>query len=106
MLVVELHRKLDLPRRSARGSDCSEVRVGVIARTADGYYAVTAKIWLIEVRVVEDVEELRAEFHIVPLSKRERLVQREVKVVDSWTRDLVAFVAQRGGAGQWNAVRC
>ena len=63
-LVVQLQSKLDLSRIEwfvTRRSNLAEVRVSVVPRTADGHDAVAAEVRSVEVRVVEDVEELCAE---------------------------------------------
>src|SRR5579863_7288508 len=64
--VVQLQRKLDLTRivRSiACSSDFAEVRIGNVSRAANCYYAVSAEVRCIEVRVIGNVIELRPELH-------------------------------------------
>ena len=63
-LVVQLQRKLNLSRIVgivASRSDFAEVRVGDVARTANRDDAVAAEVGSVEVRMVEDVEELGPE---------------------------------------------
>ena len=56
--------------------------------------AVAAEVRCIEVRMVEDVEELRAELHREALVNLEVLEQREVEPVESRTCDLSSLAAQ------------
>ena len=63
-LVVQLQSELDLTlitRVVTRGADQTEVGVGEVERVADGDDTVTAEARGIEVGVIDDVEELRAE---------------------------------------------
>ena len=63
-LEVQLQSELDLSRivgSIASRSDLSKVRTGVVVRAADSHNTVAAESGSVEVRVVEDVEELRTE---------------------------------------------
>ena len=65
-LVVELQSELDLPWivwSIASGSDLTEGSVSEVARASDGRHAVAAEVGSVEVRMVEDVEELSPELH-------------------------------------------
>src|ERR1017187_1724353 len=73
--VVQLQSELDLSRivgSIASGSNFSEVRIRVVARIGDRDNTVATKIWSVEVRMIENVEELRPELH------RETLAEPEV----------------------------
>ena len=70
--VIELQSELDLP--GIIGSipsrpDFSEVRAGEVGRTGDGDNSVPTKSWSVEVRVIEDIEELRTELQGKPLAQ-------------------------------------
>lgn len=110
-LEIHLSRELNLTgiERSASGRpDCAEGRTCVVARIGDGYHAVPTEIRLIEVRMVGDVVELRAERNRVPLVQPEILEHREIKAMEAGSRNLIAFGAQQSGATRRNAIgrRC
>src|SRR5579863_8060057 len=96
-LVVQLQRKLDLPRIVrivARRSNFAEVRIGDVARTADRNYAVAAEVGSVEVRMVEDVKEFRSEFGRKALGNREFLEDREVQAMEAGANGLAGLGAE------------
>ena len=74
-LVIQLRRELDLPGivwSTPGRSDRTEVYVRVVARIGN-HNAVATEIRLIEIRMVRNVVELRAERERVPLVELEVL---------------------------------
>src|SRR5215472_18841365 len=85
-LIVKLKSELDLARvvgSVARGPDLSKVGAGEVARSADGDHSVASEIRSIEVRMVDDVKELRTELESVTLLKRKILKHGEIHSVES-----------------------
>src|ERR1700720_4246660 len=73
-LEVQLQSELDLSRivgRITSRSNLSKVRAGVVVRTADSHNTIAAKSRGVEVRVIENVEELRTELQLEALGKLE-----------------------------------
>lgn len=63
-LVIQLQSKLDLPRvkRSVTGrSDSAERSVGEGSRTSNRGDSIASEVRRVEVRMIEDIEELRPE---------------------------------------------
>ncbi len=63
-LEQELQSELDLTRvvRSiAGGPDFAKVRTGIVTGVSDGYDAVAPEVRRVEVRMIEDVKDLRPE---------------------------------------------
>src|SRR5579859_6209818 len=79
-LEVQLQSKLNLSRivRSiARRSNLTEGRAGEVPRISDRRHAVAAEVGGIEIRVIEDVEELSPELRREPLVDGNRLEYRQ-----------------------------
>ena len=96
-LVVKLQSELDLPRiiRSiARGSDFTKAGTGEVARFGDRNNTVTTEIRSVEVRMVEDVEELRSELQPEALGKWNILEHREIHTLERRSGDLVRRTSQ------------
>jgi len=105
-LVIQLQSKLNLSRIigvEARASDLAEVRIGIVARTTDGHHPVAAKVWRVEVRVVEDVEELGPKLHREPLGDGELLEYREVEAKDAGAHRVARLGSQGSRAGERDA---
>src|SRR5215469_1126386 len=86
---VQLQGELNLTRiigRVTRRSDLAEVAAGEVARSANGDYSVAAEVRRIEVRVIEDVEHLRAELQPEALGEQEVLKDREVQSSEARAR--------------------
>ena len=86
-------------------TDRTEGWVCVVTRIADRHDAVSTEVRLIEVRMVGDVVELRAERKHESLVQLEVLEDREIKAMESGSRNLIALEAQRCGAADRNAIR-
>ncbi len=81
-----------------------KVELVVITRTGDGDDAVATKVWCVEVRVVGDVKDLRAELESCTFFDREILEDREVHPVEAGARDL-GHATEGADAGYRNAAR-
>ncbi len=76
--VVQLQSELNLSRiigSITSRSNFSEVRIGVVTRIRDRDNTIAAKIGSVEIRVIEDVEELRPELQRKTLAEFEVLKQ-------------------------------
>ena len=85
-LVVELQSELDLPWivwSIASRSDLTEGSVSEVARATDGRDAVAAEVWSVEVRMIEDVEELGPELQREALRDPEIFECREIEPVEA-----------------------
>ena len=98
-LEIQLQRELNLSRTIASVAsrrsfaECSTAESSVPVRrevrgTADGINPVAPESWGVEVRMVQDVKELRAEFHAESLGDLEVLEEREIQPVISRTGKL------------------
>lgn len=77
-LVIQLEGKLNLPRivRSiARGPNLTKVIAREVAGTGNRHHSVASEVRRIEVRMVEDVEELGPELHGEPIVELYRFEQ-------------------------------
>ena len=95
-LVIQLYRELNLPRiiRSiARRSNFAERVTGEVTRSGYRGDSVSTKIGRIEVRVVQDVEELRPELQPESLGDLEVPEHREVHTLEWWSSNLVGCTA-------------
>ena len=75
-LVIQLQSELDLPRivRSVAGRpDLAETRVCEVARPGDGDNAVAAEVGSVEIRVIENIEDLCTELYAEALIERDVL---------------------------------
>src|SRR6476660_3476470 len=108
-LVVQLQSKLNLPRIEwsiASRSYFAEVRISEVPRASDSHDAVSTEVWRVEVRVVEDVEELSSELHREPLVELESFEHREVEAMEGRSCDLTRLAAKscralQGEASTW-----
>ena len=78
-LEIELQSELNLSRivwRVAGGSNFAESGIIKIGRSRDSYYTIATEPGIVEVRVVQDVEELRAELQARVFRHLEILEQR------------------------------
>src|ERR1700676_2719666 len=89
-LVIQLQSELDLPRviRSiARGPKFTErglrTSIGVVRGSGDGDYAVAAESRSVEVGMIKDVKDFRAELQPEALGQRDVLKDGEVQAVES-----------------------
>jgi len=102
--VIQLYRELNLTRiiRSiARRSNFAKAGVGEVTRSRYRGNAVSTKVGSIEVRVVQDVEELRPELQPESLGDLEIPEHREIHTLEWWPSDLVRRTSQdRNGAWQ------
>jgi hypothetical protein len=104
-LEVQLQSELDLPRvvRSITGgSNLAEGRTIELTRVGNCYNAVTAEIRSVEVRVVENIEDLRPELEAEPLAQSNVLESGEIQPVESRSWNL-RDAAQGGSTCQRNA---
>jgi hypothetical protein len=101
-LEKELERELDLPRviRSVAGrANSSKVTICEIRRTTDRDNAVTAKTRRVEVRVVGDVKDFRAELKLTFFVERKILKDGKVQTVEAGTWNLRDSAQVGKGAG-------
>src|SRR5260370_37203035 len=85
-LVIQLQSELDLSRivgSITRRSDLAKACVCEIARPRDGDNPVAAEVGRVEIRVIENIEDLRTELHAEALGEREILEDGEVQSVES-----------------------
>jgi hypothetical protein len=90
-LEQQLQSKLDLPRivgSIASGTHFAEVRAGEIARTRNRLNSVAAEIRSVEVRVIENVEELSPELQVEAFAKLEVFEGGEIQPLERWSGDL------------------
>jgi len=95
-LEQELQSKLDLARivRSiACGSNLTEVYVVEVARVRNTIDAVASEVGCVEIRVVENVEEVRPELSGELVVKFDELVQREVQAMETRSNGLTRLLA-------------
>ena len=96
-LVIQLYGELNLPRIIrciARRSNFTEAGVGEVTRSGNRGNAVSAKVGRIEVRMVQDVEELRPELHAESLGDLEIPEHREIHTLEWWPSNLVRRTSQ------------
>src|SRR5208282_1264454 len=100
--------ELDLPRiigSIARRTDLAKAGTSEITRARNRDHAVTAKIRCVEVRVVEDVKELRAELQPESFRERNVLEQREVHALEGRAGNLVRAAPQGGERAGYRSTR-
>src|ERR1700685_2200157 len=101
-LEQQFQSELDLPRivgRIASGSDLAESLVQKVLRPGDGHNAVAAKSRTVEVRMIENVKELRPELQVETLAEMEILGSGEIQSVEPWSINLRGMATQGGKAG-------
>ena len=82
-LEVQLQSELDLPRivRSIAGcANFAKVGTGKVGRTTDGYNSIATEAGSVEVRVIQDVKELRTEFQELFFKGMESLHDGEIDI--------------------------
>jgi len=101
-LEVQLQSELDLSR-IIRGitsrADRSKVRARVVVRTADGHDTVATESGRVEVRVIENVEELGTELQLEALRELEVFEEREIQPVEARSGNLGWRTTQNVQAG-------
>jgi len=107
-LVVQLQSELDLPRivwRIARRTNFAEIRVVEVPGIRNCHHSVSAESRSVEVRMIEDVEELRPELQREALSQPEVLERGEVKAMEAWPSGLGRTATGCRNTGERNASR-
>jgi len=97
MSVIQLYCELNLPRiiRSiARRSNFAKAGIGEVTRSGNRGNAVSTEVGRIEVRMVQDVKELRPELHPESLGDLEIPEHREVHTLEWWPSNLVRRTSQ------------
>jgi hypothetical protein len=105
-LVVQLQSKLNLPwiiRSIACRSDFTEGGAGEVARVSDGCDAVATEVRCVEVRMVEDVEELSPELHREAVAELDPFEGGEVQPMEARTNAYSRPGAQDRQTGERDA---
>ena len=101
VLIIQFQRELDLSRvvRSVTsGADFSEGVTRKVGRSGDGNNAVAAESRRIKIRVIKNVEELRAKLQAYAFVERKVLEDGEIQPVESRSRYLGRRASQRAKA--------
>lgn len=92
LLEIQLQCELNLPRvvwSIAGRSDFAEAGTREVTRSRDRNHSVPSEVRSVEVRMIQDVEELRSKFHPESFCELHFLEQGEVHPLERRPRNLV-----------------